>query len=211
MPVWIRKFSMSGTVSLPVFENECHTLLSEWCSRNGTNPWHGLAVAPLRAGKNFPAALGPHLFQLQERWGLEGHPGWSWWCLSPTNCLKNHSFCSNSCSKMEIWEWESAGRWSLVMSCSSQHRAQLRALGEGWGSPPSALGSAWVLWAGGGGAAAFTAPMGQEMLFSLWLSKPPSFLGSQQSHPPWGCQLGLSGVFGLFYLDSYFFFFFYFF
>lgn len=178
---------MSGTVSLPIFENEYHTLLCERFSRNDTNPYHDLTVAPLWAGNNFPASLCPHFFQFQERWRVEGHPGWCHWCLSPTNCLKTPFLSPNNCSKVEIWEWESAGWCFLVTSCSSQCPAWVEGSGGGLRVPSLCPGAVFGL-----------SEQGEMMLqlsqlkwtgkccFPSVLSKPPSFLGSQQSHPPLG-------------------------
>lgn len=187
MPVWIRKFEMSGTVSLPVFENECHTLLCEWCSRNYTNPCHDHTVAPLWARNNFPAALSPHFFQLKERWRVGGHPAWSHWCLSPTNCFKNPFLSPNNCSAVEIWEWESAGRWSLVTSCTSQCHAWGKGSGGGLRVPSLCPGA--VLRVSGQGEMLLQLSQLQwtrKCCFPSLLSKLPSFLGSQQSHPPLG-------------------------
>lgn len=175
---------MSGTVSLPVFENQCLTLLCEWCHRNDTNPCHDLTAAPLWAGNNFPAALCPHLFQLQEGWRVEGHPGWSHWCLSPTNCLKIPFLSPDNCSKVEIQEWESASWWSLVTSCSSQCHAWVEGLGRAQCPIPLPWGSFGVSGQGEMMLQLSQLKWTRKCCFPSLLSKPPSFLGSQQSHPP---------------------------
>lgn len=197
---------MSGTVSLPVFENQCVTLLCEWCHRNDTNPCHDLTAAPLWAGNNFPAALCPHLFQLQEGWRVEGHPGWSHWCLSPTNCLKIPFLSPDNCSKVEIGseKVQVDGPWWPPALPSAMPGWRV------WGGlrvPSLCPGAALGCLGRGRWCCSFHSSNGPgNVVFLLYFPNHHRSWEASKATLPWRHQLGLTGVFGSFYLDFFFFF-----
>lgn len=197
---------MSGTVSLPVFENQCLTLLCEWCSRNDTNPCHDLTAALLWAGNNFPAALCPHLFQLQEWWRVEGHPGWSQWCLSPQTAWKSLSLAQTIAQR---WRFGSekvqvdSPWWPPALPSAMPG---WRVLGKGWGSHPCALGQCLGYLGRGRWCCSFHSSNGPgNAVFLLYFPNHHRSWEASKATLPWGHQFGLTGGFGSFYLDFFFF------
>lgn len=190
---------MSGTVSLPVFENEYHTLLCEWCSRNYTNPCHDLTVAPLWAGNHFPAALCPHFFSA---------PGTMESGRSPIDvCPPQTAWKTLSLAQTiaQRWRFESEkvqvnGPWWHPAPPSAT--PVWRALGEGWGSPPSALGQCLGCLGRGRWCCSFHSSNGPgNIVFPLYFPNHHRSWEASKATLPWGHQLGLTGVFGSFYLD----------
>lgn len=84
--------------------------------------------------------------------------------------------------------------------------------GRAEGPIPLPWGSAWGVWAGADAAAAFTAPVNQEMLFSLFTFQTTIVLGKPAKPPSLGdTSMALLGFLVVIISISCFFFFFFFF